>query len=92
MKSPGQLLTQWIEKRFDGNQAAAADYLGISHAYISYLKDDARAPGRGLAIRIQDETGISVTAWPLPGLSKTKKRRAGRRAVAQSTQGVNANG
>ncbi len=92
MKSAGTLLTEWIEKRFDGNQRTAAEYLGISPAYISYLKDDERAPGRELAIRLQDETGISVTAWPSKRLDKSKKRRVSKRVVTQSSQVVNANG
>lgn len=92
MKSAGQLLTEWIEKRFDGNQKTAAKYLGISPAYISYLKDDERAPGRDLAITIQDETGIAVTAWTSRRVNKSKKRRASHKLIAQSSHGVNANG
>lgn len=92
MKSAGQLLTEWIGKRFDGNQTRAAEHLGISEAYVSYLKDGDRAPGRELAITIQDETGIPVTAWPSKRLNKSHKRQRSQRLTAQGSQGVTANG
>jgi plasmid maintenance system antidote protein VapI len=86
MKSAGQLLTEWIDKRFDGNQKNAAEYLEISEAYVSYLKDGERAPGRELAIRIQDETGIPVTAWPLRRVHKSSKRQRVQRVTSHVSQ------
>jgi plasmid maintenance system antidote protein VapI len=92
MVSAGQLFTEWIEKRFDGSQKKAAKFLHISEAYVSYLKDGVRAPGRDLAVAIQDATGIPVTAWPSSRVNKLKKRQKAQRLTAHVSQRVNANG
>lgn len=91
MKSAGEMFADWIERRFDGNQVKAAKELGISPALTSYLKTNGRAPGRALAIRIQEATGIPVTAWASSPVHTSKKQAKKSKRLPKSSQGVNAN-
>jgi len=91
MQSAGEMFADWIERRFDGNQVKAAKALGISPALTSYLKSNGRAPGRALAIRIQEATGIPVTAWTSSPVHKPKKQAKKTRRQPKASQEVNAN-
>ena len=90
MQSAGEMFADWIERRFDGNQRNAAKSLGISEAYVSYFKQNQRAPGRDLAIKLQELTGIPVTAWQSTAVHKSKKQATKRRKERPSSQGFNA--
>lgn len=47
-------------------KAADLQRLGLSKPYSHQLLAGGKSPSLALAIRLQSELGIPVTAWPLP--------------------------
>jgi transcriptional regulator with XRE-family HTH domain len=64
MQSGAALLKEWVDKR-DYPQTRVAELFGISEGYVSMLLSAERVPGRDLATKIEDLTGIPVRAWRL---------------------------
>ena len=62
MQTGAEQLRDWMARR-EFNQAAAADYLGITEAFVSLLINGKRLPGRTNAVAIARKTGIPVEAW-----------------------------
>lgn len=71
----------WVDRNFDGHRETAASSLGITAAFLSYLINRERLPGRALARRLEDAGIVQMRAWPLslPHKTKTGRRSAGRK-------------
>ena len=64
MRTGAKQLAEWIRKRGD-KKAEVAELFGISAGYLSMFLSGERCPGRDVAVRIQDLSGIPVGAWSL---------------------------
>lgn len=64
MQSGASQLAEWIRKRNE-KKAEIARMFGISAGYLSMFLSGERAPGRDVAVKIQDLAGIPVSAWSL---------------------------
>jgi transcriptional regulator with XRE-family HTH domain len=60
-EGPQRLIAK-IERQ-DGTQNAAAERLEISAGHLSDLLSGRRTPSLRLALKIQSEYGVPVTAW-----------------------------
>lgn len=58
---PSQL-REWIARR-KLTQAAAADVIGVKAIYLWRWMAGRGKPSLGMALRLQDATGISARAW-----------------------------
>jgi transcriptional regulator with XRE-family HTH domain len=64
MQSGAQQLAEWIRRRSE-KKREIAELFGISAGYLSMFLSGERAPGREVALRIYEFTGIPVGAWSL---------------------------
>jgi hypothetical protein len=85
------LLAEWIERRSFKRQKDAAAFLAISEGLLSMLLSGTRRPGRDLSVRIQEATGIPVSAWVVKSKSQTRKRAPKRKPQVHDFQTVNHN-
>jgi transcriptional regulator with XRE-family HTH domain len=84
------LLADWVKRR-GSTQHAAAQFLNISESLMSMFLSGGRRPGRDLAVRIQDATGIPVSAWVVKSSPRTKPTSKRRKSEAQTSPEVNGN-
>jgi len=60
--TPGLQLKVW-RVRHQIKQSDAAARLGVSTSHLSNIESGAGLPGRNLAVRIEDMTGIPARDW-----------------------------
>lgn len=57
------MLRAWMQRTGHTKQRDVADLFGVHESYISLFLNYGRAPGRDLAVKIEQMTGIPVRAW-----------------------------
>jgi hypothetical protein len=77
--SGAEQFTQWIKLRKFKSKTAAAAFLGMNKSIVTKLANGRRCPGRTNALRLQDLTGIPVSAWGSETADKSKSRRRAKR-------------
>lgn len=81
-----EALLAWIDRRC-GSHREAARLLRLHFTHLSQILSGRRNPGLANAVRIQDVTGIPVTAWvptdvDKPNMSDTDKARKAKKGKA----------
>lgn len=89
MQHAAEQLRVWQDRK-GINQREAARELGVHYTTYNQFLVRRRLPGRQLAVRIYDLTGIPVHAWTPTLVSKKKKRLSARGRTQQCLQGANA--
>lgn len=59
----------------------AGEVLGCDASFVRYIEKKTRRPGRDLAIRLRDEAGIPVEAWPKSKKKSRHRKTASKRSV-----------
>jgi hypothetical protein len=67
------LLAEWIERRFDGKQSAAAEKVGVHKSVICKILKRTRLPGRSTSAALRDLAGIPLDAWVPTRVGKRRK-------------------
>jgi transcriptional regulator with XRE-family HTH domain len=75
MHKTGADLLRDFMTRSGRNQQELADFLDITHAYLSQLLNGVRNPSLPLAARFEELTAIPMRAWALTARGKLRKRR-----------------
>lgn len=81
-----QQLRDWIDRR-GFNQVEAADRLGMTEGFISFLLNGHRRPSLAMAVKIEESTGIPASAWVKSARHTSKKARKHSTEIA-SVNGV----
>jgi hypothetical protein len=90
MEHGAKQLTDWIARRFDGNQTAAAEKLGLHKSTLNKILKRTRLPGRQIATALRDVAGIPLDAWVPTRVGKRPKPALPKGHNAQYWQGGNA--
>ena len=59
---PGELLSEWLAERHLSQFKAAQD-MGVSAAFVSMICNGHKGVGPGVAIRLENLTGIPAELW-----------------------------
>jgi plasmid maintenance system antidote protein VapI len=84
------LLAEWIARRFDGVQSAAAAKVGVHKSVMNKLLKGTRLPGRQTATILRDMAGIPLDAWVPTRGGKTRKTHQTKARNGQHWQGATA--
>lgn len=70
MQHGHEQLRDW-QRRRGFNQREASDFLGVNVVFYSQILNGKRQPGLANAIRLEQQTGISVESWVLTEVSES---------------------